>query len=182
MSAYYYLVSSLPMLLPQTTPPLTIAELEAACGDKLSRTDLQLLQSTQLLPVKQAGGPSASADWNDWEVALRNQIAVSRSGRGDSKVEQLPEKGCYTEINHLVQEAFAIDNPLEREKYLDRARWNRLDELESGHHFDLDKLCLYKLKLLLLEKWQPRQTEGGSENFTDIVKTIVASRNEKDAE
>ncbi|MBI5367956.1 MAG: hypothetical protein HZA54_13025 [Planctomycetes bacterium] len=47
---------------------------------------------------------------------------------------------------------FQFASPWEAEAELDRARRRLLDELDFGHDFDLDRLALYQLKLLLAER------------------------------
>ena len=64
-----------------------------------------------------------------------------------------------------MREAFAAENPLEREKMLDAARWRKLEELELGNLFNFNVLCAYKLKLELLLKWKARNAELSQKNL-----------------
>ena len=171
MAGYYYLISSLPMLMFDETAPLSVEEFNYTCVDKISGNDLEILNSLSLVPEAEQTFPenSAAERWRRWEVCLRNRIAAHRAPQGKDVHSYLQEeKGCFCEIDSGVQEAFGIKNPLEREKYFERMRWNALDDFESGHHFDFDKLCIYKLKLLLLAKWNERQVEQGEKNL-DIM-------------
>jgi len=181
MAGYYYLISSLPMLMFDETAPLNVEEFNAACSDKISENDLEILNKLGLVPEdgRIFSENSAAERWRRWEVCLRNRIAAHRVPHGKDIHEYLQEeKGCFGEIDSGVQEAFGIKNPLEREKYFDRMRWSALDDFESGHHFDFDKLCIYKLKLLLLAKWNERQVEQGEKNL-DIMLGRIDNDNEE---
>lgn len=46
-----------------------------------------------------------------------------------------------------------------REKILDEARWQVLDDLGFGHYFDMDSLILYAYKLKILERWEKIYTQ-----------------------
>ena len=61
--------------------------------------------------------------------------------------------------------AAAAPDPLEREKLIDRIRWRKLEELEAGHEFDFDALCVYRLKLEILGRYRRRSAETGRTNF-----------------
>jgi hypothetical protein len=184
MGGYYYLVSSLPMLDLQSEPPMTIDEFRENCVSQLSAADLALLDAVTLVPGDTDKFPAGSAPegWRQWEICFRNRIAAHRAGHKDITDYLLPEGDWFSEIEPGIQEAFGLKNPLEREKFFDGMRWQKLDGLESGHHFDIDKLCLYKVKLMILEKWSQRQTEQGTEHLNTVLSDINESSFAKDAE
>ena len=52
-------------------------------------------------------------------------------------------------------------SPLEAEMALDELRWKALEDLGTGHPFDLDALIAYACQLRILQRWeQIRSTEG----------------------
>ena len=180
MAGYYYLISSLPMLMFDEKPLLSVKELDEACVDKLSENDLEILNMLSLVPEAKQTYPTGSAAerWRQWEIYLRNRIVSHRAPHGKDIHSYLQdEKACFCDIDSRLQEAFGLKNPLEREKYFDQMRWWALDDFESGHHFDFDKLCIYKLKLLLLEKWNERQVEQGGKNLDIMLEQIDNSFN-----
>lgn len=175
MAGYYYLISSLPMLMFDEKALLSVEEFNAACADKISESDFAILKKLSLVPQAELTYPadSAAENWRQWEICLRNRIASHRAPHGKDIHDYLQnEKACFCEIDAGIQEAFGLKNPLEREKYFDQMRWKALDNFESGHHFDFDKLCVYKLKLLLLEKWNERQVENGEKNLDVMLRQI----------
>ena len=75
----------------------------------------------------------------------------------------------------------AVSDPVEREKAVDRIRWRMLDDLEAGHEFDFDGLCVYRLRLEILNRYRGRSVEKGRSNFNAAVDRIAggaASGNE----
>jgi len=59
-------------------------------------------------------------------------------------------------------------NPLEIETRLLKFRWDRLSEMEFGHHFDLDVIILFYLKLQLLYRKASFLPGPGLDAFTRI--------------
>ena len=56
-----------------------------------------------------------------------------------------------------------------------------LDDLEAGHEFDFDGLCVYRLRLEILNRYRGRSVEKGRSNFNAAVDRIAggaASGNE----
>jgi Protein of unknown function (DUF2764) len=175
MAGYYYLISSLPMLMFGEKALLSVEEFNETCVDKVSENDLKVLNKLSLVPEAEQTYPAGSAaeQWRQWEICLRNRIASHRAPHGRDIHDYLQEeKACFCDVETGIQEAFGLKNPLERERYFDQMRWNALEDFESGHHFDFDKLCVYKLKLLLLEKWNERQVEQGEKNLDVMLGQI----------
>ena len=60
-------------------------------------------------------------------------------------------------------------DPLEAELYLDRIRWEKLEELEKNHYFDITYLVAYALKLQILERWDRINSIGGDEAMQKLT-------------
>jgi replicative superfamily II helicase len=56
-------------------------------------------------------------------------------------------------------------NPLQVEKNLLKFRWDYLEEKEQEHHFDLDTLIIYYLKMQILQRLNQFNKEKGIEKF-----------------
>ena len=174
MADFYYLMSSLPMLRLGDTPQLSSEQLLEVCADKLSNSELTTLKQLTLLPkADDSTDNSAIKAWNNWETCLRNRLAVRRSSADNSADEYLQyENDFFSEIDAVIQEAVALANPLECERHLDALRWRRLDDIESGIAFSFSALCVYMIKLKLLEKWLPRDNGTGYENLDLAITSI----------
>lgn len=186
MSEYFYLVSSLPMLKQDEEPVISSDEFLEACSHWLPESEMSLLTQLDLVPdaVSPPSPGSAARKWSDWETCLRNLLAKTRAGKlnRDAANSMREENDFFSDIERGAQDAYSASNPLEREKILDKLRWTQLEDLESGHHFDFDKLCIYRIKLLLREKWTARKKEQGEENLNGIIEKIYAGTDNQEEE
>ena len=175
MKQYYYLICSLPFIKQEEAPSINAGEFRSLCQEQISLKDLQLLDAVSLVPVKDNpfAADSSAFQWLALEKNLRKRMALYRAGRKSENTNRAMPKGDdFSDIDRGIQEAYAKSNPAEREKHLDSIRWRWLNELEFGHYFDVNKLFIYKLRLLIHEKWQSRNNERGYENFDRIVAAI----------
>ncbi|MHA7831523.1 MAG: hypothetical protein ACX93O_10515 [Flagellimonas sp.] len=67
-------------------------------------------------------------------------------------------------------------NPLEEETQLIKWQWDKLEELSLGHYSDFGALAIYKLKLLLLERWWSFDQEQGFAIFLNATKMTPHGR------
>jgi len=169
--SYYYLISSLPLLRWGSRSPLSATDFLAQCEGQLDASALAALSAVALLPTGDAETTGIEADWHDWDDYIRNLLARARAGHQHRDVSPIlrPERDVFPTERREVDELLANDQPLERERALDQMRWRRLDGLEAGHSFDFDRLVVYRLKLLLLEKWMQFDSESGTRNLGELV-------------
>ena len=158
----YALIASLPQLKWDEAPHITLEELTDSTDLYLNSTRAELFRKLSL--------SADAADYLAWETAFRNSIAKLRAARLNlDAAPYLHADGAYeTDADRSVREAFAAGNPLEREKMLDFARWQKIEELEFGNRFNYNVLCAYKLKLELLLKWKARDA-GQSQKNLDLA-------------
>jgi len=164
MAYYTYLVASLPMLNFGSKPPLGLKEFLARCAELLGDKDYRLIRnavSTQGFALDGRLTP-ALLRWKAFDLALRNELAKARAARRKTDASRFLRGGQASAIQamHLAQTALRQPNILEAEKYLDGARWHELDEIASGHYFDLEFLLVYALKLVILERQSMIGTEA----------------------
>jgi hypothetical protein len=170
--AYYYILSSLPMLRKEGPPPLTSDYFLHSCSEMIPEKTVKQLSSLKLLPDKETplGRFSSAVKWYKWETDMRTKLAKFRAvshGR-----EQKHQGNDFSDIDRRIEEILSVPNPAERERMLDSLRWKALDDLEFGHNFDFDNLCIYKIKLMLLEKWVGKDQRKGLENLDAIINKI----------
>lgn len=181
MAQYYFLVASLPFLSyenPDAVPPEVFLKTAA---EHLTGTDYEILESAQLEP---ADGPGTDlptlVQWNRFERGLRNELVrVRAAGLGVDPEQYVrpdmagrqwtDESGVAT----VAREAVGEESPLSGEDVLGRARWARLDDLETGHFFDIDRLVIYSLKLQLLARKRLFDREGGEKAFRAATEKIM---------
>ena len=83
-------------------------------------------------------------DFAGFMYTLKRSLASYRMARRDS-----PTQHSSTKDTALIKPG----NPLEEEVQILQMQWEKLEELSSGHHYDLEALIIYKLKLEILQRW-----------------------------
>ena len=191
----FSLLSSLPELTLFEQPGITHERFLYFCSSYFHGKRMDLLNNLSLHP--ETGDPAVSGilrgfsknslpcAYSRWEAALRTSLARIRASRnpGRGSLER-PDAGYETDADSAARRAYAAPDPLERERILDRARWEKLDELaRSGHShaFQFDSVCAYSLKLLIAEKWTERKEADASANL-DRAADAVRSGGPQDAE
>ncbi|MCX6556401.1 MAG: DUF2764 family protein [Candidatus Aminicenantes bacterium] len=175
MTQYYYLVASLPLLFFADTPPFSSQAWLTMCREQVSQGDFALLSRISFGELRPLPGDHAL--WQAycaWETALRNELAMQRAQRlGISPDPFLREAPFYTGLSAQVKEALDAETPKAAENALDRERWSYLEELETNTQFDLGRLIVYRLKLLLLERKSQFRPGPGRESFTKEYNQVL---------
>jgi hypothetical protein len=177
LTQYYYLVASLPLLLFEDSPPLASPAWLEMCREQVAESDYSLLSRIsfdELMPRRD--DPAAWRAYSAWETALRNELAVQRAQRlGLSPEPFLRQTSFFPGMPALVKEALGAGTPKAVETALDRRRWSYLEELETGTQFDLGRLVVYRLKLLLLERKDKFRPGPGRESFNKSYARVLAN-------
>lgn len=183
---YFALKASLPMLLFDAAPPMSSEEFLSRCEAFLAPDRMKFLRELTLSPrelpdfekdFKRAAIPSKKDIRTDdtrvmqlysrWEISLRNTLARLRA----AKLGQDPEANVVkyaafdSAADAAARNAFSLTDPMEKEQALDRARWDFLDGLEWSHAFNFEALCIYRCKLMILEKWAARRNGDAAANL-----------------
>jgi hypothetical protein len=113
---------------------------------KLCATDAYLEQPTD---------DPTLAQWRAFETGLRNELARIRAVRrkADAQKYLRPNAGQQEQLFHIAMASHRVASFIDSEKFLDRERWLKLDELAFGHYFDRAALIVYALKLRILLRW-----------------------------
>jgi len=176
---YYFFAASLPSVKFGEEPPMSVAEFDAAAGGEVVRREWERLADFAL-PAAPGTAPETLLrvyrEFCRFEVELRTKIARRRADRNGVLLELPDPETLSPEVESAVTAAAAAASPAEREEILDRARWAVLDELESNHFFDLDYLCVYRLRLLLAARRERRRSvERGRANFEAALDAVSAA-------
>lgn len=174
--SYYYLVSSLPLLRLEESPPFSSAAFLDTCREQLSPARFDALQRVVLIPGDGKVCCEAERLWEAWETELRNSLVRRRASALDlDPVSWIrPTSEVWVQLDRQVEEAMNARDPWQRELALDRLRWQQLSDLEAGHSFDFDKVVIYRLQLLLVEKRAAYALERGSESRDRLLEHIVS--------
>ncbi len=151
---YYYLVASLPHLKFGAAPLLAPGQFLSRCAGQVSAAHDRVLAGVELFQARPAKTGLALLDrWHEHERTLRNALASERAKRlGAAAAGHLRDFRPDARLAEIARQLLALDSPLAADEELDRVRWRFLEELAFGHHFDLETLVVYLLKLRILER------------------------------
>lgn len=155
-------------------PPLSFDRLIDTCKGLVSDKDIETLQAVVVPDGDQGGhaGNQALMKWRSFDTMLRNELVTIRAQRKkEDPAKYLRQDGSpeSTYAAHLAINAYRKPSILEAEKTLDLERWHSLDELASGHYFDLDALVVYALKLMILVKWDAIRTADKKRLLEEVL-------------
>lgn len=177
MRQYYYLVSSLPSLDFGIRRPLEYPDFLKRCSEQLSLNDMRLVKAATIIP----GGDFESASgalgqWQTFEANLRDELTRMRALRKSEDASKFIRGQIWTDpfLSSFIRQVGSLESPLEAEIALDRARWQRLEELSRGHFFDIYYLITYALKLQILERWDRINEGEGKEILREVVSEVIA--------
>ena len=201
INLYASLVSSLPLLRMTEAPLMSYAKFMSDCSGMLDGKHLDMLSRFSLVPGLLPGGkPQDAAQENPdaieefigefpkgslareyllFETALRHSAMKLRAAKlGAAFAAPKPGHTFFDpEADRMVRAAFAAPNPVERERILDTARWNKLDELEVKNltRFNFDTVCAYSIRIQIAEKWAARSAGNSAEGLDRTVASVLAT-------
>lgn len=160
MDRYYYLVAQLPTLVFGREPEITVEEFLTEAAKWLSEKDYRVLSRVDIQETApQPGDPGALRRFKAFEFALRNELTLWRRTRGTEQ-EYRPTGFSLAALRE--------GTPLDVEMRLLRWRWDLVDEEEREHHFDLESLVLYLIKLQILRRASYFDPEAGMKVFQNL--------------
>ena len=162
---YPYVIASLPLLHFGMKPPFSFDRFLEVCSPFIPKKDFQLLCALPLPEdySKKGKRPRIIQKWIEFDLALRNELVRKRATKKHLEPAMYLRPGGYSSsfFAPAVMTANIHTSVLDAEKILDETRWKVLDELATGHYFDLESLIIYAYKLHILQRWENiRQAEG----------------------
>jgi hypothetical protein len=99
------------------------------------------------------------------------------TGKGDEFEEGLDIDG-YRFTGGEFEEELKVQNALEsaslldRERHLDDICWEKINNLETFHYFDITAVLAYVAKLHIVDRWLALDEEKGRELFRKLVQEV----------
>jgi len=167
-----YLLSSLPMLGFDAAPGISPEAFAEICRDQLSAKDAAAVEA--LLRGEEADHPFVMA-WHDKNTILRNAAARerARSAGKDASRWIRDTRGCDRQIDDAVEDAFQEPDPLQREKELDKIRWQIAEELQGPDPLDIKAVYAYAIKLAILSRWNALDKDRGQRLFDTLTQIPI---------
>ncbi|MDR1627045.1 MAG: DUF2764 domain-containing protein [Spirochaetia bacterium] len=175
MGGYYYTVSSLPRLSFDSGATMAEEDFLFLCQNTLGGGDWALVKAARLRgPADTKTGNRTLDSWFAGEQSMRAELAKLRAAKKGAETESYNRYGAYSlGIVEAARQAFGEASPLDAETAVLRALWALLEELETGHLFDVDRLIVYYLKMQLLDLKNKRNKAAGEKNFSALYGTIA---------
>jgi len=152
MDKYYYIVSQLPMLFFDKETFMTIEYFLQESAKWLSSKDYEVLSQVNINDISlKKMGPKVWLQYSEFEYEFRNDLALWRKSL---RVGQEYKPNSF-------------------ERRLLKRRWDFIEALEQDHHFDLEFIILYYLKLQILQRLFQFNKEKGMITFQDISRVTV---------
>ena len=125
----------------------------------LSTRNAHLIQSIQAHTIHEeqfrTSRQPVLAEFASFSYSLKNQIRQLRIARKEN-----------SDTGRLEQSlSLTPGNPLEEELQLLEQQWEKLEMLSAGHHADFGALLIYKIKLLILERYWSFDSRIGFDVF-----------------
>ena len=169
----YALIASLPTLSLDTPPAMSGEKFLQDCESGLSPEDyaavFNLFNNGAAQPESIYRG--FVGRWHDADTQIRNAVTVRRAAKlgVDGTTWLRPVHGCAVWLRDGVEDAFQEQDPLDREKALDRLRWNALEDLQGPDPMTIDAVFAYAVKLALALKWNRYSEPQGSEKLAALT-------------
>ena len=172
--------ASLPTLEFGKPSPITVAEFDSMAREYLDEKKCACLAELNFPvpendPEKFVSVHRIWSDMRSFERVLRLRIAAIRAEKLEVAETVAEPEEFFSEIEYILNSAAICDDPCERELMIDRVRWAYLENMEMGHMLDFDGLCIYRLKLQILEAYRGRTPEEGVPHFERALEMILSA-------
>jgi len=145
--------------------PIVYSDFIEQCSQQLSENEIDFLKEGKVSLLKK---------WKIFDTSLRNELvrirAVKKSKDPNNYLRV--SEGIDPFIASLAHWAANQDSPMEAEKYLDKIRWEKIEEIKSGHYFDMEYLAAYGLQLQILERWDRINSGDGMKILEGLTEKI----------
>ena len=172
---YPFLSAILPALNPAQVPDITVAEFDALAEEHLP-AKLTVKMRSWDDPSKPAQLP-VYTEVRRFMACMNYRIAVIRAEKLKLNADFEVPENLYGEIDYALASAVKA-SPADREKLLDAALWYKLDDLEIGHEMDFEHLCIYRIRLAVLQKYAVRGSGNAVANFEAALDKLAQKFNE----
>lgn len=173
---YYYIVATLPFLDFDATQEVDVPGFMAFAVSMLPEKEAAVL-------LEAAAGADSSHSFvreaAAFEAEFVAELARNRAVKLGRDPGQFPE-ASRAWVSERARQLTGIEDPYEAEIGVMRLRWEFLEELESGHYFDLERLVVHLLKLQLLERKLKLTEERGSTRYAETYENITQALKDAD--
>jgi len=168
------LLASLPFLVLGQDPPLSLESFQSSCA-LLSAEEQREVDLIIQGRYRDAGTDFGQA-WRDLDLQIRNQVMLLRARMWNVSPAPVGAMSSLYSVlaRNMVNDAFELDSPLEREWALDKGRWVLIQDLTRPEDpFGLDRVLSYGLRLQLVHRWAGIDSDRGRDTFDSLVRACM---------
>ncbi len=180
MAKYYYLMAQLPSISFGMKPPFKYEEFKELASRYINKKDAEILSTLSLEPIRDGGKVSSYFlnKWYEFERAMRLALRELRAGKLkwdgiDISYDERAKVLSSYYAKSIASQAFAMDDPLQAELFLDRKRFEFINGIKSGDNFSSDSLFSYAIMLLLLIREESFSKDKGIEEYKKLYSQIL---------
>jgi len=180
---YYYFVATLPSIDYGDKPPMGSEEFREQCNDQLHEDDAALLRYCSYNPLLAIETvQSIGSDFMDCHMARERTLVLNLAYLRAGKLKR-PSPGDpphdVPRAEAVAKAAFEMDDPLEAAIFIDKSRWDALDEMVGLDPFGVNNIFAYLMKLQLLERRQCFDAEVGAVKYKELYDSILNAYNSR---
>lgn len=179
MSQFYYLLSSMPTLTPDSQLPMSPAAFLDYAAEWATKDEVSIIGATTIAGTSGSVRNEFLDTWNAFVFDARNELARARAaklGFEQARWVRKNAEGLSAELYGLAAEAILAAvhtaDPIEGEKVLAQLFWDQLESQIFGHQFELQAVQAYYLKLQILERFSAFTLSAGEARFAGQYETV----------
>ena len=148
-------------------PPISYPDFLEVCSSEVNQEDMEILRESD-------SHSAILKEWEGFNRRLRNELVRTRAAKKgkDPNKYLRGDNGADPFIAPLAHWSVNQDSPMEAELYLDRVKWDKIEEMKTGHYFDMEYLAAYGLQLKILERWHRINSADGVKVLEGLAEKI----------
>lgn len=106
----------------------------------------------------------------DLRNILASLLAKSLNKNADDYI--IGEPNLEIEELNKIKSAYETKNIIEREKIIDRIRWEKINEIICFEYFSIDNILAFLAKLKIVDRWAEMDKAEGAKLFEQFVQEV----------
>jgi hypothetical protein len=164
-----FLLSSLPTLELGVAAPFSVEEYRRRCDgvEGLNLSDFDAVAAGV------AGSHPFTVAYANVLAEIKNATAALRASKWEGENIRLSERsysGYHVNLHQKIADAMNMQNPLEKEIALERARWHIAEELAGTDYFSEAKIYAYIVKLQINNRLAGLNEDAGKTAVENFIK------------
>lgn len=175
---YYYLATLLPSLVFGRKTPSPSGSFLELCREHLEPEKYDIIRKIIKSEPFEEPAHRFLDEWLSWDISLRTALARMRTKRLQASKEGIKQGQSSGDeeflFSDLLKRIHNSQNPLSAEIILAKTKWDKIEDMEFCHYFDLEKIIAHALKLKIMERLDSFDQAKGMKKFEEISDSIEA--------